>query len=119
MPAHKLPLKIEQGATFEKIVTWKCGDPPAPVDITGCTARAHIRPEVASPVVLLELTTENGRIVLGGVEGTIQIYISALDTELITWDSGVYDLEIVFPGGRVVRRLAGGVSVSPEVTRVV
>ena len=129
MPAHKVPLKIEQGATFDKTYTWKAGPnlkaatpielikAATPVDLTGCVARAHIRADLSNPVILLGLTTENGRIELGGVAGTIRIHLNATDTAAIDWESGVYDLEIEFPDGRVVRRMAGGVSVSPEVTR--
>lgn len=25
MPAHKVPLKVEQGATFDRTYTWKAG----------------------------------------------------------------------------------------------
>lgn len=120
MPAHKLNLKLDQGATFDKVLTWKTGAKASlavPVDLTGCTARSQIRAEVESEVVLLELTTENGRIQLGGPTGTIRILIDATTTAAINWESGVYDLEVVFPEGRVDRRLAGSVSVSKEVTR--
>lgn len=120
MPAHKLNLKIDQGATYDKVVTWKLGAKGAtavPVDLTGCTARSQIRAEIDSTAVLLDLTTENGRIELGGPDGTIRILIDATTTAAIDWESGVYDLEVVFAGGRVDRRLAGNVSVSKEVTR--
>lgn len=120
MPAHKVPLKFEQGATFNEPYTWKAGPPKGavPVDLTGCTARAQVRPEISSPIVLLELTTENGGIELGGITGTIRLRVSAATTAAFDWDAGEYDLEIVFPDGTVVRRMAGSVSVSPEVTRV-
>ena len=64
----KLKLTIYQGATFRKRLTWK-GPLPAqtPIDLTGCTARMQVRPEVESSTVLLELTTANGGITLGGV----------------------------------------------------
>lgn len=119
MPAHKFPLKIDQGATYDKVLTWKTGTKAVavPVDLTDCTARAQIREEIDSSAVLLELTTENGRIQLGGPAGTIRILIDAITTAAISWESGVYDLEVVFPSGHVDRRLAGNVSVSKEVTR--
>lgn len=120
MPAHKLNLEIEQGATFDHSVIRKSGDTVAtavPVDLTGCTARAQFRAEIESTEVLLELTTENGRIQLGGPAGTIRILIDASTTAAIAWESGVYDLEIVFAGGHVDRYLAGSVAVSKEVTR--
>ncbi len=114
----KFALTIYQGATFTQQVTWTAGQPAAPVDLTGCTARAQIRAEIEAPGVLLELTTENGRIELGGATGTVTIKITAADTAEITWTEGVYDLEVVFADGGVRRLLAGGVAVSPEVTRV-
>lgn len=114
----KLPLTIYQGSTFMEQVTWKAGQPAAPVDLTGCTARAQVRAEIEAPDVLLDLTTENGRIELGGATGTVTIKITAEDTAAITWTEGVYDLEVVFADGYVRRLLAGGVAVSPEVTRV-
>lgn len=117
MAAFKVPFKILQGETYDEVSTWKAGASAAPVDLTGCTARAQVRADIDSPVVLLELTTENGGIELGGVAGTIRRVISATDTAAIFWTSGVYDLEVVFAGGQVRRLMAGGVSVSKEVTR--
>jgi hypothetical protein len=43
--------------------------------------------------------------------------VSDEDTGAIDWDGGVWDLEIVHPGGEVTRLAQGSVSVSPEVTR--
>lgn len=117
MPAYKLKLAIEQGATFTKVITWKTGAFAVPVNLTGCSARMHIRAELEDLIPLLVLTTANGRIALGGVAGTITITLSATETAALAWTTGVYDLEVEFPGGLVVRRLAGAVTVSPEVTR--
>ena len=113
----KQNITIIQGATLDLLVTWRTGDPATPVDLTGCTARMQIRSKVDSPDVLLELTTENGGITLGGAAGTVRRFVDATDTAAITWKSGVYDLEIEFPDGTVRRLISGGVSVSPEVTR--
>ena len=119
----KIKLQIYQGATFRKKFAWKtrAGTKPlytyTPIDLTGCAARMHIREEIESPATLLELTTENGRITLDPLEGGIRLYISAADTELIAWESGVYDLEIVHPDATVTRLFRGPVSVSLEVTR--
>ena len=117
MAAAKLKLLIEQGATFEKVISWKAGTPALPVNLTGCTARAHVRNELADETTLLELTTENGGITLGGALGTITLALSATATAALTWVTGVYDLEIVYADGKIRRLLAGTVSVSPEVTR--
>jgi len=118
MAAFKLKLQIDQGATFRKDVVWETGTPPAPVDLTGCTARMQARDSVESTVVLLDLTTENGGIELGTDDGKVSILIDAEATADIVWSSAVYDLEIVFADGVTVRRLLSGlIVVSPEVTR--
>lgn len=119
MPAHKFKIEIEQGATYSKSLVWKTGTPKnaVPVDLTGCKARLQIRSDIDDDAVLLELTTENNRIVLGGVTGEIRIVIDAVTTAAIRWTDGVYDLEIEFSDGTVVRRMAGSVAVSKEVTR--
>lgn len=113
----KLKFTIYQGATFRKRLTWKTGPLSSPVDLTGCTARMQVRSSVDSPIVLLPLTTENGGIALGGTAGTIDLYVSDAGTTAITWSGGVWDLEIVYPGGDVTRLAQGSISVSPEVTR--
>jgi len=120
MAAGKLKLTIEQGSTFRKLFTWKAGAPAVPVDLTGCTARMHIRETIPSAKILHSLTTENGGITLGGIAGTFALYIAATDTAAFTWTAGVYDIEIVFPAvpePDVQRKLYGAVVVTPEVTR--
>ena len=113
----KLKFTIYQGATFPKRLRWRDKAAGTPIDLTGCTARMQVRAEIGSPTVLLELTTENGGITLGGTAGTIDLYVGATATAAFTWEGGVFDLEIEFPGGDVRRLAQGTVSVSPEVTR--
>lgn len=109
-------LSIDQGATFQLLITWN--DPSGnPIDLTGYTARMQIRPEVTSSTVILEMTTENGGITLGGVAGTISLTKSATDTAAVTADSGVYDLELATADGIVTRLIQGSVVFNPEVTR--
>lgn len=117
MAPLKLPLTIYQGATFRKVITWRAGAPAAPVNLTGCTARMHVREKITSETTLVELTTANSRLTLGGTDGTVQMDLDADLTEAFAWTAGVYDLEIEFPNGDVRRLLAGSVRVVPEVTR--
>ena len=113
----KRKLTILQGATFRKRWTWKPGG--VPMDFTGCKARLQVRAKIDSADVLLELTTENGGIVLGAEPGTIDLYIGATVTAAIAWNSGVFDLEIQYAAGpdEVDRLIYGSVVVSREVTR--
>lgn len=107
-------ITIDQGATFSRTITVRNADESL-LNLTGYTARMQIRREYSSTNVMLSLTTENGKITLGGAAGTIQLNASAADTTTLTHD-GVYDLELV--NGAVVNRLIRGiVRVNPEVTR--
>lgn len=88
-----------------------------PVNLTGFTARMQIRETVESTTVLHSLTTENGGITLGGAAGTIALTISASDTAAFTFDTAVYDLEVVSGGGVVTEIASGAVLMNNEVTR--
>jgi hypothetical protein len=118
MPAGTLDLYIEQGATWTLPLIWQTAE-GAPVDLTGYTARMHMRAKQADPAFTIELTTENGRIALGGSAGTIALTISADDTSAMDPKTAVYDLELVSDADPpvVTRLLQGGVKLSPEVTR--
>lgn len=113
----KLKFTIYQGATFRKRLTWAVQSTGVAIDLTGCTARMHIRAKLADATPLLMLTTENARITLGGVAGTVDLFISDEDTAALTWTGGVWDLEISHPNGDVTRLAEGGIGVSKEVTR--
>ena len=112
----KLKLTIYQGATFRKRLRWSTSG-GTPIDLTGCKARLQFRAELESPDVLLELTTENGGIVIDGPAGKLALRISPTATAATSWESGVWDLEVVHPNGDVTRLVQGSISVSPEVTR--
>lgn len=114
MPA-KIKLNIEQGATFRYSLNWTAED--VPVDLTGCTARMQIRPDVSSPTVIAELTTQNTGIILNITPGQVDLYLSATDTAALNFDTAVYDLEIEFTNGDVCRLIEGEVALSLEVTR--
>lgn len=118
-PAN-IDLDIYQGATFDKTYQWQDSNRD-PVDLTGYTARMQIRSKHSAADYLLEITTEgttSKRVILGGTEGTYQITIASNITEAFDWGAGVYDLELVSPGGVVRRIQQGQVKVHREVTRV-
>lgn len=110
-------LYVYRGATLSEDVTWK-DENGVPIDLTGFTARMHMRETMDSATPFLTLTTENGGITLGGAAGTIDILASATATSAITATAGVYDLELVASDTITVTRLLEGiVFISPEVTR--
>lgn len=113
----KLKLKIIQGATFRKRLTWFAPDKVTPIDLTGCTARMQVRAEIESSTVLLELTTENSGIAIDGPQGALTLHAPPAATAAIAWQGGVWDLEVAHPNGDVTRLAQGSISVIPEVTR--
>ena len=114
MPAAIYDFEIEQGTDYDKPLVWKDGT-GSPVNLVGYTARMQLRPSISSDTVLLDLTTENGGITLGGVLGTITLHFTAAQTAALT-EGGVYDLEMIV-GGNVTRLIQGAISLSKEVTR--
>jgi hypothetical protein len=115
MAAGTLDLSIEQGATYNLVLTWQING--TAVNLTNYTARLQARVDVEDTEVILSLTTANGGITLGGVLGTISLDQTATQTALLPAGTYVYDLELIAGGGTVTRLVQGELIVSPEVTR--
>lgn len=113
MPAAKLNLTVEQGATYSKRLVWRDKN-KRPVNLTGYTAKMQVRSSATSTAVLFELSTANGRISFPAI-GVIQIDIAANDTETVA--AGVYDLKLYAPGGQEIRFIEGKLTVTPGVTK--
>jgi hypothetical protein len=77
----------------------------------------QVRSTVDASPVILELTTSNTRIVLGGVAGTVSLNVAANVTANLVPGLYVYDLEVVSGGGEVTRLVEGNFNVKAEVTR--
>jgi hypothetical protein len=78
----------------------------------------QVRERIDDADVILELTTANGRITLGGVLGTITMVAQdEVTTTLPEIRKGVYDLELESAGGEVTRLLRGSVEIIRQVTR--
>jgi hypothetical protein len=119
LPIAEADICIFQGATFNQTLFYETGEPSAPVNLAGYTAKMQIRSKPESKAVILELSTAagNGRIILNESTGSIQLLISASDTaSLSVCDKAVYDLEL-YNGAVTTRILQGNVIISPEVTR--
>lgn len=125
MPAGRYNIIIEQGATFELELQYKDSN-SVPIDLTGYSGRMQIRPSIGSPTSYLclssSLNSDGTGLNFSGSNGStspssgsIGIYISAVTSSLLTFDQGVYDLEIA-SGSFVSRILQGNVQLSKEVT---
>jgi hypothetical protein len=109
-------ITCNQGATFSRTITWTDSAKNA-INITGYSARMQVRSAATSSTVVLELTTANSRISLGGVAGTVTLTVDAATTANLTPALYVYDLELVSGGGVVTRLIEGNFNVKAEVTR--
>ena len=115
MAAGTLDFTIEQGATFNLLLTWKINN--VAVNLTNYTARLQARVDVEDIETILTLTTANGGITLGGVLGTISLDQTATQTTLLPAGTYVYDLELIAGSGTVTRLVQGELAISAEVTR--
>ena len=110
-------MTIWQGATFNRVFTWRVGTPAVNVNLAGFTARMQLRATPNSAATVLELTTSNGRITLGGAAGTVTLTLTATETAALPANQYAYDLELVAGTGEVTRLLEGFATVDAEVTR--
>lgn len=109
-------ITITQGDTLSRVLTWT-SNAKVPNNLTGYTAKMQVRETVDSQDFLLELSTENGRITLGGALGTITLSVSAATMAQILPGQYVYDLEIVSGGGQKTTLVGGNFKVKAQVTR--
>ena len=114
MKPGKYNFVCPQGSTFAEQLTWSIDD--SPVDLDTYTARMQVREKYTSTQKILDLTTENGGITLGGSNGTIDINVGADTSSAIVAKTYVYDLELI-SSSTVTRLLEGNFIVTPEVTR--
>ena len=116
------PVTIYAGSTFGKKFGYATQTsktaPKVRVDLTGAKLRLQVREKVAAATVLLELTTENGGIVVtDATNGYYTLNLSAAQTAAQTWKKGVGDLEVEFLDGTVKRLWRATFVVDAEATR--
>lgn len=116
MPAAEHNFTIEQGATTVKPFVWKSSD-GTPVDLSGYEARMQVRRSTSADDVLLEASTDNGRIQIDPEAGKFTLVLSASVTAAINWSRGRYDIELESPDGDVTRLIYGEITISKEITR--
>lgn len=129
MAAGIYDIIIEQGADWRLVLTWK-NESGAAVNLTGYKARMQVRESFASKAKVFDLTTENGRITMDAVNGTITMQLPAeasaavaINPAKTAWIDGkqaqqlVFDLEMIAPDNAVTRLIQGAALFVPEVTK--
>lgn len=117
---------IAQGSTwtFKAIYYYPNPDPAAiyipgpPRDLTDYQATLQVRRNERDPVSLLTATTQNGLITIPNpVTGEIVVSIPNTVTRLLDFDCGVFELQVISPGGEVTRLIKAEVELSLGVNR--
>lgn len=108
---------IDQGADFTR--WYPVTDPTSglPINLTGWTAKAQIRPARDSSTLLHELTSAGGTILLG-VDGKVTFKIAGSVSALWTWigTEARFDCLLTGPTSQLIRMVEGKVLVSPNTT---
>jgi hypothetical protein len=117
MAAGYYTIHADRGSTFRLSFALR-DDDGDPMNLTGYTARMHVRLAVdAADPPLLEMSTANGRIAIVAAEGKIDVTLPASATADVTWSLGVYDLEVTSSSGEVSNVLKGPFMLNKDVTR--
>jgi hypothetical protein len=111
--AGKYNILIQQGADYIETIVIKVKETGIPVDLTGCTIRGQVREDYSSTTALCTFVVENTDL----ANGKFTLTLSAATTAALSFERGVYDVEIQYPSGRVDRALQGSAVFSPEVTK--
>ncbi len=91
----------------------------SPVDLSEYTAKGQVRESIGAEDVLLELTTENDRVVLDS-DGSVVVLISDTDTaELAPLQYGVWDLFLIASDDSKLKFAKGAVQIFDSVTKFV
>lgn len=109
-------IMIEEGATFRLSLSLE-DEAEQVVDLTGATARMQGRAVWDDSATLFSLTSGAGDIAVDAAAGSVTVTIPAATTAGYSFETGVYDLEVVEADGSVLRACYGVVELSREVTR--
>lgn len=104
----------QKTATFTKKFTLNNSD-MCPYDLTGFSAKMQVRQNYNKDLVV-ELSTVNGKIAVGGEEGTIILTISSAETATLPAGSFMYDLYITNSEGITTKLFEGEFIIYPSIT---
>jgi hypothetical protein len=111
MTAQIINLKLEQGANFSRVFDIVVDDPDTgdPISLTGFQGNMQARSEPGDELLVeFDVSIDvTGRRAIAT--------FAAVDSELMTWSSGVYDL-VISSGSDVYRIAEGNISLSKQVT---
>lgn len=117
-----MPLRIPQGGHYEEVLQFENGfGGIVPLYTEGVgpiyTAQLQIRKTPSEPTTLLEMSTDNGRIIINSDHSATLLLTSDVTAALAPWARAVYDMELIDADGRSYPVLYGPAYLEREVTR--
>lgn len=116
MTPAKYDLVVYQGATLRLPMQYVAGG--VPVNITDCSIRAVGRQRYDSGEEAFELSIGQGITVTDPLTGSFTMSLTVAQTMAINFRLGVWNLEITFPEGTVIRVVQGFLTLSKMVQPV-
>jgi hypothetical protein len=118
MPAGLYNTTIEQGARWQRVLTWR-NEEGFLVDLTNWTAAATFRSDIKATDAIIELTSSPAAgITLGGAAGTITMEMLTAETAAFdAEDRGSWDLLMTDSSDESERLVEGTFIITPAVTR--
>lgn len=121
MPAVPANLTIEQGATYRLTITWQDSEGNPVDDLTGWTVRMQIRKaQNVAPILTL---TSAAEFTIDGPNAKVSLRISPAQTNTLSSEKYLYDVEFVTPDGDVTgdvyRILKGQITTDPNITQMI
>ena len=112
-------VSINAGTNYVLPLQWVNLSTNLPFDLSGYSSKLQVRASYTDPIILLEMSTANGRIILGGAQGDIDVVFVPSDTLGIAWSKAIYDLLVTSPLGVDTKLCKGEFIVEPTVTSLV
>lgn len=108
MTAAVVNIEIDAAATAVWEYDWVDPSTNLPINLGTYSAHMQVRAAPYDTIVLLDFSTANGKITLGGAAGTISVKFLPADTTATTWSKGVYDLYLTDTSNGTVTAVARG-----------
>ena len=113
-PGRYNGFNFTQGDTFTSAPAWKIDG--AYVNVQNYSALMQLRRGSVTGTVVLELSTDNGRIVAGSTDGKFTITASSAVTAAVPAGTYYYDLQVVSPDSVTTTLLSGVFTVKAQVS---
>ena len=110
---NNLDITIDQGATFTQRLTIKSSDGSNIADIATTTIASQLRVDYSSSDIAASFTFSW----IDHTNGIVDMILTAPSSAALTGVRYVYDVNLTFASGVVIRLLEGRAKVRPEVTK--